>query len=66
MPVVRIVATDLVAQKLHAQALKENRTLSAMGLLLLREGLEQRAAAAKQVTDVSSLVAAIRGESVAP
>ena len=44
MATIRIVATDLVAQQLHQQALIENRTLSAMGLILLREGLEQRRA----------------------
>jgi hypothetical protein len=32
----------MVAQQVHAEALKENRTLSAMGQLLLRESLDRR------------------------
>jgi hypothetical protein len=57
MATIRIVATDLVAQQLHQQALIENRTLSAMGRILLREGLEQRRAeqASREEVSVSAL-----------
>ena len=66
MATIKIVATDLVAQQLHQQALKENRTLSAMGLILLREGLEQRRAATSQVSEVSRLVEVLRAPSAEP
>jgi hypothetical protein len=42
MAVIRIVCTDWTAQQLRAQALKENRTLSAMGAICLSESLENR------------------------
>ena len=66
MATIKIVATDLVAQQLHQQALKENRTLSAMGLILLREGFEQRRAATSQVSEVSQLVEVLRAPSAEP
>jgi hypothetical protein len=59
MAVVRIVTTDLVSQQLHAQALKENRTLSKMGEILLRESLERRREAS---ASTAKIVAAIRGQ----
>jgi hypothetical protein len=46
MPVVRIIASDLVSDQVHREALKENRTLSAMGQVLLREALSARRSAA--------------------
>jgi hypothetical protein len=65
MSLLRIVASDLIIDQVHREALKENRTLSAMGLILLRESLDRRRAAATQIDEVSKLVASIRGESVA-
>jgi hypothetical protein len=71
MAVIRIVATDMVSQQIHAQALKENRTLSAMGQVLLREALDaRRSAAAEQnellqaghSTKISQLVSMLKGE----
>jgi hypothetical protein len=62
MSLIRIVASDLVSDQVHREALKENRTLSAMGLVLLREALAARRAAATQIAEVSKLVATIRGQ----
>jgi hypothetical protein len=42
MATIRIVASDWDAKKFHDEALRENRTLSAMGLILLRESLDRR------------------------
>jgi hypothetical protein len=66
MAVISIVATDMVAQQVHAEALKENRTLSAMGQILLRESLERRRAEKMQVAEVARLAAVIRGETATP
>jgi hypothetical protein len=44
MSLLRIVASDLISDQVHREALRENRTLSAMGLVLLREALAARRA----------------------
>jgi hypothetical protein len=62
MPLIRIVATDLVADQLHREALKDNRTASQMGLVLLREALSARQSAQHQVDEVRKLAAVIKGQ----
>ena len=42
MALLRIVCPDHIVEQLHREALRDNRSDSAMGLILLREGLEQR------------------------
>ena len=61
MAVIRIVTTDMVSQQLHAQALKENRTLSKMGEILLRKSLERRREASASTQQIVSL---LRGKSI--
>jgi hypothetical protein len=67
MAVIRIIATDMVNDQVHREALKENRTVSAMGQVLLREALAARRSAAanneqllREATE-HRLVALIRG-----
>jgi hypothetical protein len=42
MPLIRIIASDFVPDELHREALRENRAVSAMGQILLRESLDLR------------------------
>jgi|HubBroStandDraft_6_1064221.scaffolds.fasta_scaffold1109821_1 hypothetical protein len=66
MPMIRITTSDYLAQMLHAQAVRENRTDSKMGELILRQGLEERRTAAHQVEQVATLTKILRGEVEAP
>lgn len=59
MALIRITTTDLLAQQLHSQAVRENRTTSKMGEIILRQGLEERRAVAAAT---SQLVAVIKGQ----
>jgi hypothetical protein len=59
MPLIRITTTDLLEQQLHSQAVRENRTVSKMGEILLREGLQRRREAS---ASTERIVRAIRGE----
>jgi hypothetical protein len=52
MPLIRIVATEWTEQQLHAEALRESRTASAMGQTLLREALDARKARAAEQAEL--------------
>jgi hypothetical protein len=59
MPMIRITTSDHLAQMLHSQAVRENRTTSKMGEILLREGLEARR---QTSAGTQKLVSLLRGE----
>jgi hypothetical protein len=59
MALIRITTTDLLAQQLHSQAARENRTVSKMGEICLRESLERRREAS---ASTEKLVAMIKGQ----
>lgn len=60
MATIKIVASDWDAKKFHDEALRENRTLSAMGLILLRESLDRRREQKAQTDAVRQLTEALR------
>jgi hypothetical protein len=62
MAMIRITTSDHLAQMLHSQAVRENRTVSKMGEIILRQGLEERRSAASQVEQVAKLTRVLRGE----
>jgi hypothetical protein len=59
LPCIRIVTTPMVEQKLRALALKESRSVSQMGAILLAESIERRREAS---ASTERIVRAIRGE----
>jgi hypothetical protein len=59
LPCVRCVVTPLVEQRLRALALKESRSVSQMGAIILAEGIERRREAA---TSTERLVRMIKGQ----
>ena len=63
MAVIRIVTTDCIAQQLHAEAVRENRSLSKMGELCLRESLDRRRDERANRAEVARLVQALRSPS---
>ena len=63
MAVIRIVTTDWIAQQLHAEAVRENRSLSKMGELCLRESLDRGRDERANRAEVARLVQALRSPS---
>jgi hypothetical protein len=62
MPVIRIVATDWIAQQTESLARKEGRSLSQMGLRLLTESLDARK---KSSAELDALVVALKSKAPA-
>jgi hypothetical protein len=57
MSLIRIVdPSGVVARQLHQESLRENRAVSAMGLILLRESLDARREKRTSTAEVEKLV----------
>ena len=60
MALLRIVAPDHVVEQLHREALRDNRSDSAMGLICLRESLDRRREQRSQIEQVAQLIAVMK------
>jgi hypothetical protein len=60
---VRLLLDPATADQLHHASLRESRALAAMCMVLIKEALSARRAAAAQVTEVSRLAAILKSPS---
>jgi hypothetical protein len=65
MAMIRITTSDHLAQMLHSQAVRENRTVSKMGKIILRQGLEERRLANASTQQIVRILRGETGESAA-